>query len=66
MSETTSIPTTRTKKRVRIGEHLRRRGFDLTRYDRSTGYYSPRCSQCEAIVINGVACHERGCPNARN
>lgn len=22
------------------------------------------CSQCEAVVINGVACHEHGCPNA--
>ena len=23
-----------------------------------------RCSQCEALVINGIATHERGCPNA--
>ena len=22
-----------------------------------------RCSQCEASVINGSACHETGCPN---
>lgn len=22
------------------------------------------CSQCEALVINGVACHETGCPRA--
>lgn len=22
-----------------------------------------KCSQCKALVINGVACHERGCPN---
>ncbi len=22
------------------------------------------CSQCEALVINGIACHETGCPNA--
>ncbi len=21
------------------------------------------CNQCEAIVINGLICHERGCPN---
>lgn len=21
------------------------------------------CSQCEALAINGVACHETGCPN---
>lgn len=22
-----------------------------------------RCSQCEALVINGMACHETGCRN---
>lgn len=22
-----------------------------------------RCDQCEIVSINGVACHERGCPN---
>ena len=48
----------------RTGERLRALGFDLTTYNRRTGYYSPRCSQCEACVINGVACHETGCPNA--
>jgi hypothetical protein len=24
-----------------------------------------RCSQCEATVINNVACHENGCPNKK-
>jgi hypothetical protein len=24
-----------------------------------------RCNQCEALIINGVYCHEIGCPNAR-
>lgn len=30
-----------------------------------SGEYSIRirCSQCEALVINGVPCHETGCPN---
>ena len=23
------------------------------------------CDQCEALMINGVFCHETGCPNAR-
>jgi hypothetical protein len=32
-------------------------GFDL-----SEGL-SVRCSRCEAVVINGVPCHERNCPN---
>lgn len=22
------------------------------------------CNQCEALMINGVYCHETGCPNA--
>ena len=22
-----------------------------------------RCNQCELLVINGVLCHETGCPN---
>jgi hypothetical protein len=54
------------KKRKRsLGQQLRAKGFNLTTYDRSTGYYQVRCSQCEALVINGVACHEKGCPNQR-
>lgn len=24
-----------------------------------------KCNQCEALVINGVFCHETGCPNQR-
>ena len=47
----------------RTGDHLRKQGFDRTSYDRSTGRYHVGCSQCEAVVINGVACHEHGCPN---
>lgn len=50
---------------MRKGERLRARGFDLTKYDRSEHRYRVRCSQCEALVINGVACHETGCPNER-
>jgi hypothetical protein len=45
------------------GTRLRDLGFDLTKYDRSDNTYHVRCSQCEATVINGVPCHERGCPN---
>lgn len=36
-------------------------GFDDT-YSRN-GIVHLSCSQCQAIGINGVACHERGCPN---
>jgi len=49
-------------KRNRLGDRLRRAGFDLTCYDR--GYYRVQCSQCVALVINCVATHERGCCNA--
>ena len=23
----------------------------------------PKCNQCDSAVINGVYCHEQGCPN---
>ena len=39
------------------------RGFDESYYVRP-GVYRPKCSQCEALVINGVACHETGCSHA--
>lgn len=25
-----------------------------------------RCDQCEMATINGVPCHERGCPNGKS
>lgn len=52
-------------RRSRLGDQLRRRGFDRTSYDRSEGAYHVSCTQCEALVINGYACHETGCPNKR-
>lgn len=39
------------RKRNRTGERLRARGFDLTTYDRESGYYRVRCSECQALVI---------------
>jgi hypothetical protein len=58
--------TTKSKKsrNSALGQSLRRQGFDLTRFDRSEGYFRVGCSQCDALVIQGVACHETGCPNA--
>jgi hypothetical protein len=41
-------------------ELLERLGFDETTAD--GGYLRVRCSSCEALVIQGVPCHERGCP----
>lgn len=49
-----------------VAQSLRKRGFDESTYDRSTGYTRVRCSQCQALVICGVPTHETGCPNERN
>jgi hypothetical protein len=38
-------------------------GFDRTCILRE-GFLKVRCSQCEALFINGIATHEHGCPNA--
>ena len=32
-------------------------------FDQSQGR-KVNCSQCEALVIQGLPCHETGCPNA--
>lgn len=48
-----------------MGRHLRALGFDRSRYNPSSATYSVRCSQCEALCINGMPTHERHCPNER-
>lgn len=40
-------------------------GFDDSEYDEEGEKWSVRCSQCQALVINGVPAHEFGCPNKR-
>jgi hypothetical protein len=45
---------------------LRSKGFDKSRVTPFTRGAHVSCSQCEALVINGVACHELGCPNIRS
>lgn len=47
-------------------QSLRAHGFDLSKHVPFTRMYSAKCSQCAALVINGTACHERGCSNARH
>lgn len=39
-------------------------GFDRSTLDEEEGTIRVRCSQCAALVINGMACHETGCPNS--
>lgn len=38
-------------------------GFDHCRFVGMGSQIRVGCSQCEAVVINGVPCHETGCPH---
>lgn len=40
------------------------RGFDRCKHVGVGKGIRVGCSQCQAICVNGVACHETGCPNA--
>jgi len=42
-------------------EDFERRGFDKCRVGR--GVIHVQCSQCNAMMINGIAVHEATCPN---
>lgn len=44
---------------------LKAQGFDLSYMQSRDGYVKVRCSQCEAMTIQGVPCHESGCPNEK-
>lgn len=44
---------------------LHGRGFDSSEL-RKDGSIKLKCSNCEATAINGIACHEQGCPNSRS
>ncbi len=44
-------------------QRLRDKGFDLSYAIPFERQWKVRCSQCEALVINGLPCHELGCPN---
>jgi len=46
-------------------QELKRLGFDLSSKPRGEGYCDVKCSKCNAMVINGKPCHERGCPNEK-
>lgn len=45
---------------------LRLHGFDASKHKPFTSNFYVRCSQCQAMCINGVATHEHGCPNAKH
>jgi|GEM_PF-3278882 len=44
-------------------QRLRDLGFDESHNVPFTSLYRVKCSQCEALTINGIACHEHGCTN---
>jgi hypothetical protein len=69
MAAALNRPAPKKKRAARVDRGLEfffAKGFDLTKRvpgDRSM--VNVKCSQCEALSINGVPTHERGCPNAR-
>lgn len=43
---------------------LRALGFDRSSHVPFTKQFKVRCSNCEALVINGIPTHETGCRSA--
>lgn len=46
--------------------HLEGLGFTVTPVFRRPNLLAVSCTQCQALVINGIATHESGCQNARH
>lgn len=46
---------------AQLAQSLQAQGFD--RAVATVAGVSVRCSQCDALVVNGTPTHERGCPN---
>lgn len=42
---------------------LKAQGFDLSQLIPFESGARVGCSQCDALCINGIPCHETGCPN---
>ncbi len=53
------------EERLRLKRSLRRKGFDRC-LTFTSGTLKVGCSQCEALVICGIATHETGCPNQKS
>ena len=47
---------------IRLYNGVVARGFDASTVI-AGGAVRVRCSQCDALCINGIAAHEHGCPN---
>ena len=59
-----ATPEVIAERKTRFRE-LRRQGFNLTTFDRSTGHFRIGCDGCAAVVINQTPCHEHGCWRSR-
>lgn len=57
------MPVTPELRRSRLLQKLLAKGFDQTTIEED-GSALVKCSSCAALVINGTATHETGCPNA--
>ena len=53
----------RPRRRPVLISSLKRLGFDQSYRATRGGPVTVKCSQCEALVINGVPAHEQRCPN---
>jgi hypothetical protein len=53
------------QQRDQLHSSLRAEGFDKCRVYPGDRHVKVGCSQCNALVINGIACHELGCPNQK-
>ena len=64
-TKTRSAPS----KAARLAKTLREQyGFDkahVATSDGGTRYARVGCSQCQAMCVNGVPLHEKGCPNEK-
>jgi hypothetical protein len=49
------------RKKYELRRQLLRRGFDQSQT--TTDGVQVKCSRCAAVVVNGIATHQRGCPN---
>lgn len=47
-------------------QQLRALGFENSTHIPFTKQYRVRCHSCEALVIQGLPCHETGCPEAKH
>jgi hypothetical protein len=47
---------------VALLDRLIAQGFDAS-YEQQHGSVRLGCSRCDALSIQGIACHETGCPN---